>query len=115
MNVATPAHEHRVVIDRRGKQRRYVMTGALTINGVTNEQSFDVELLGEAIFPVDNSTHVGFSAAGSLSRKAYGIDFTVPLAAGGVVVGDKIDIELDIQLLPATQAEAFHSAFLPAP
>jgi polyisoprenoid-binding protein YceI len=93
---------------------RYLMTGALTINGITNEQSFDVEFHGQAVFPMDNSTHAGFTATGSLSRKSFGIDFNVPLAAGGFVIGDKIDIELEIQLLPAAQADAFHNAFLPS-
>ena len=37
----------------------------------------------------------------SLSRGSFGIDFNVPLGAGGFVISDQIAIELDVQLHPA--------------
>jgi polyisoprenoid-binding protein YceI len=91
-----------------------LMTGELTLNGVTRTQAFTVAFEGIATFPFDGSTHAGFSANGKLSRKDFGIDFNVPLAAGGVVIGDTIDITLDIQLMPASEATSYHEKFLPA-
>ncbi|MGV9824118.1 MULTISPECIES: YceI family protein [unclassified Gordonia (in: high G+C Gram-positive bacteria)] len=92
----------------------YDMAGALTINGVTREEVLVVEALGVETFPGDGSTHAGFSARGSISRADYGIEFNVPMSAGGVVIGDRVDIELDVQLMPSGQADAYHAAFAPA-
>jgi polyisoprenoid-binding protein YceI len=39
----------------------------------------------------------GFSASAQLSRREFGIDLTVPLDGGGVAVGDKVSISLEIQ------------------
>lgn len=93
----------------------FTMDGILTINGVSQPQRLEVEFLGLEQFPMDGSTHAGFAARGRLSRKAFGIDFNVPLAAGGVVVGDRIELELDTQLLPEAEATAYHDAFVPQP
>jgi polyisoprenoid-binding protein YceI len=79
----------------------YRLDGTLSLNGHANPHSFTVEFFGIETFPGDGSTHAGFAARGALSRKAYGVDFNVPLASGGFVIGDQIDIELDVQLLPA--------------
>jgi polyisoprenoid-binding protein YceI len=79
----------------------YVLHGDLTLNGRTNLLDLDVEFHGTAIFPVDGSSHAGFTATGSISRREFGIEFNVPLAAGGFVIGDKVTVELDLQLLPA--------------
>jgi polyisoprenoid-binding protein YceI len=96
-----------------GTDGRLTVIGDLTLNGVTRTQRFDVEFLGTAIFPMDGSSHAGFEATGTLSRKEYGIDFNVPLAAGGVVISDTIEIRLDIQLMPAAEAPAYHQKFMP--
>ncbi len=78
---------------------RYVVDGALTINGVTRTERLDVRFHCVETFPGDGSVHAGFEATGSIRRSDYGIDFNVPLGAGGVVIADRIGIELDIQLL----------------
>jgi polyisoprenoid-binding protein YceI len=111
---AHPTMEFRSVTILESGADSYTVLGDLTINGTTRTQSLEVEFLGTEVFPPDGSTHAGITAKGSLSRKAFGIDFNVPLAAGGVVVGDKIDIELDIQLIPAGEAAAYHDKVLPA-
>jgi polyisoprenoid-binding protein YceI len=80
----------------------YVLLGDLTINGTTRLQQFDLEFHGLATVPMDGSTHAGFSATGALSRKDFGIDFDIPMAAGGFVIGDKVTIDLNIELSPHT-------------
>ncbi|MEL6890650.1 MAG: YceI family protein [Actinomycetota bacterium] len=77
----------------------YAVSGDLTINGITRRETLDVEFHGTETFPGDGSLHAGFEATGRISRKAYGVDFNVPLGAGGFVISDAIDIALDIQLL----------------
>jgi polyisoprenoid-binding protein YceI len=91
----------------------FELVGDLTLNGVVREQRFAVQFLGTAVFPFDGSSHAGFTATGTLSRKAFGIDFNVPLGAGGVVIADAIEIVLDVQLMPAAQSEAYRAKFLP--
>lgn len=75
----------------------YRMSGPLTLNDITAEVSFDVEFNGTEVYPVTGKTHAGFSVSGELSRKEWGIDFNVPLAAGGVVLGEKVRIEMELQ------------------
>ena len=77
----------------------YLMTGDLTINGVTRSETLEVQFHGTETFPGDGSFHAGFEATGTINRMDYGVDFNVPLEAGGFVISDKIGIELDIQLL----------------
>ncbi len=77
----------------------YAIAGDLTINGITSPETLDVTFHGSETFPGDNSFHAGFEATGMINRTDYGIDFNVPLAAGGFVISDKIGIELDVQLV----------------
>lgn len=77
----------------------YSMTGELTINDITKVETFLAIFNGTETFPGDGSFHAGFEATATISRTDYGVDFNVPLAAGGFVISDKIGIELDIQLL----------------
>ena len=75
----------------------YRMTGKLTVNGVTREVSFDVELTGSVTD--DNGTRAGFSATTELSRKQFGITFDAPMGADTVLVADKVNVELELQLV----------------
>lgn len=80
---------------------KYNLTGALSLNGVTKDQDLDIDFNGTEVYPMDNSTHAGFTATGSLQRSDFGVKFDVPLAAGGFAIGDKVNLELNIQLCPA--------------
>lgn len=77
----------------------YDLVGELTINDTTHTETLNVVLHGAETFPGDGSFHAGFEATTTISRTDYGVDFNVPLAAGGFVISDKIGIELDIQML----------------
>ncbi len=78
----------------------FVLNGDLTIKGVTNPVSFDLEFDGVATDPWGN-TKVGFSAVTEISRKDWGLEWNMVLETGGVVISDKIKIELDIQAVKA--------------
>lgn len=82
-------------IERKGDDE-YVVYGNLTIRGVTKEVALDVETSGIHKNPW-GQTVTGFSATGTINRKDFGIDFNAPLETGGVLVGEKVKIELDIE------------------
>jgi len=77
----------------------YAVTGEMAINGISRTETLDVTFHGTETFPGDGTCHAGFEATGTINRTDYGVDFNVPLGAGGFVISDKIGIELDIQLL----------------
>ena len=74
----------------------YVLAGELTIKNVTKPIELAVEFLG-----VDQNAYgqtiIGFEASAQISRKDWGIDFNVPLEGGKLLIGDKVDIHLDVQ------------------
>jgi polyisoprenoid-binding protein YceI len=82
----------------------YKVTGNLSLHGITKEVVLNVEYSGQAKSPFGD-TRAGFSAKTSLSRKDYGIVWNAPLETGGVALGDKININLEIEAIvqvPAT-------------
>lgn len=68
----------------------------LTIKGVTRPVTFDLEFDGVAGDPW-GGTRVGFTAEADVNRKDWGLEWNVALEAGGVLVGEKVKIQLDIQ------------------
>lgn len=73
------------------------MAGDLTINGISHPIEFDLELNGVTADPYGN-TKAGFSASGEIKRSEYGIDFNIPGGLDGMVISDKIRIELEVEL-----------------
>jgi polyisoprenoid-binding protein YceI len=78
----------------------YVLFGDLTINGVTRQVEFDLEFDGVNVDPWNN-TKAGFSATTEINRKDFGLEWNVALETGGVLVGDKVKVQLDIQAVKA--------------
>ena len=79
----------------------WTVIGDLTIKGITKPVELALELNG---FGPDayGGTRAGFSAKTSISRKVYGVDIDLPMDGGGVVVGDKVDVELEIEAVLRT-------------
>ena len=74
----------------------YLMTGDLTIRGITHPIELTTVYNGAAVFPMDQSTHMGFEASGTISRSAFGVSFGVPM------VSDAVGLNLNVQfVLPA--------------
>jgi len=84
---------------------RYRVIGDLTIRDVTREVSLDVEYGGRAKDPWGNE-RVGFMAKGALDRRDFGLEWNQLLEAGGVLVGDRVDIELEVQGVRTAAAQA---------
>jgi polyisoprenoid-binding protein YceI len=76
----------------------YVLAADLTISGQTHPVQFALEFDGVGTDPFGN-TKAGFSAATEINRSDWGLTFNMALETGGVVVSEKIKIELDIQLV----------------
>jgi polyisoprenoid-binding protein YceI len=74
----------------------YRVIGDLTIHGVRREVVLDAEYGGRGKDPWGNE-RVGFVATTSLDRKEFGLTWNQVLEAGGILVGDRVDIELDVQ------------------
>ena len=79
----------------------YVVTGDLTIKGVTKTVELALEFNGVSADPW-GGTRSGFSAATTISRKDFGVDFNIPLDGGGVVVGDDVKIGLEVEAVLQT-------------
>ena len=74
----------------------FILDGNLTLRGVTKPVSLNLELGG---FGPDayGGTRAGFTATGEIKRSDFGVDFNAVLETGGVILGDKVGIVLEIQ------------------
>jgi len=74
----------------------WVVTGALTIKGVTRPVDVTVEFNGVGPDPY-GGTRAGFSATTRINRSDFGVDIQMPLDGGGVVVSERIDIAIEVE------------------
>jgi polyisoprenoid-binding protein YceI len=79
----------------------WIVDGELTLHGVTRHVPLAVEMNGFGPDPWGGH-RAGFSATAQINRRDFGIDLTVPLDGGGVGVGDKVSISLEIQAVLQT-------------
>jgi polyisoprenoid-binding protein YceI len=80
----------------RGTDDGWVIDGELTLHGVTRQVALAVEVNGFSPDPFGGQ-RCGFSATAQINRREFGIDSTIPMDGGGVVVGDKMSISLEIE------------------
>ncbi len=84
----------------KDKGSAFVLTGDLTVKGVTKSVDFALEFDGVSPDPW-GGTRVGFTAETEISRKEFGLEWNVALETGGVLVGDKVKIQLEIEAVRA--------------
>jgi polyisoprenoid-binding protein YceI len=84
---------------------RFKLTGDLSLRGVTREVALEVEYSGRAKDPWGNE-RAGFAAKTSLNRKDFGLTWNQVLEAGGLLVGERIDIEIELEAVRQTAAKA---------
>ena len=77
----------------------YLLDGELSILGVTKPVTFELEFEGVSTDPWGN-TKAGFSAKTEINRKDWGMNYNAALETGGVLIGEKAKIELDIEAAP---------------
>jgi polyisoprenoid-binding protein YceI len=78
--------------------KKYAVTGDLTIHGVTKPVKLDVEELGGGKDPWGNQ-RVAFAAKARIDRGEFGLKWNQALETGGVLVGEHIDIEIDVEAI----------------
>ncbi len=76
----------------------YKLTGDLTMHGVTKPVILDAKYKGTVVDPYNN-TKAGFKLSGVLDRTDYGLEWNGVLAAGGVLVGNEVNLDINIELI----------------
>jgi polyisoprenoid-binding protein YceI len=92
----------RVEGDARGTLR---VTGELTIRDVTREIVLEADFAGRGVDPWGNA-RIGYVAKASIDRKDFGLRWNQVLEAGGVLVGDRVELEFDVQAVTTAAALA---------
>lgn len=82
-------------IEKTGDSK-YDVTGDLTIKGVTRPVTFSVTYEGQGKNPW-GAIVAGFSAEGKINRTDFGLTWNTPLETGGVLVGEDVYINLEIE------------------
>jgi len=85
------------VTDIQGNHAK--LHGDLTMHGVTKPVVLDLEVGGVAKDPW-GGTHAAFSATGKLDRRDYGVEWNQAVEGGGVLIGNEVELELDIEGIP---------------
>ncbi|MCC6334643.1 MAG: polyisoprenoid-binding protein [Myxococcales bacterium] len=75
------------------------VTGDLTIRGATKPVVLDVTLTPEVKNPFSKATTRGVTGTAKLNRKDFGLTWNVALEAGGVLVGDDVEISVEAELV----------------
>lgn len=83
---------------RHDDDTSFVMVGDLTIRGTTRPVEIAAEFEGVSTDPFGND-RIGFSGRTVIRRKDFGLSWNVALEAGGVLVSDKVTIELDVSAI----------------
>jgi len=81
---------------KKGDGDDFTIVGDLTINGVTKQVELDAEYGGKAVDPMGNE-RTAFTAETKIDRKDYGLTWNKTLDTGGLVVGDEVKIELEVE------------------
>lgn len=84
-------------IEEAGKDR-YTIHGDLTIRGTTREVTLEAELNGHGTSPWGTEV-VGVSARGEINRKEFGLNWNVALETGGILVGETIKIDIEVEAI----------------
>ena len=82
----------------KGASEHFLLKGYLTIKDVTKVVSMDVECGGIAKDPWGN-VKAGFSIAGKINRKDFGLSWNAALETGGVMVSEEVKINAEIQMV----------------
>jgi polyisoprenoid-binding protein YceI len=87
-------------VEKKG-EGEYAVTGDLTVHGVTKPVTFAVD--GPSAPGKDpwGNTRIGLSATTKINRKDFGLVWNAPLETGGILVGEDVQISLEVQFIKA--------------
>lgn len=86
-------------------KKKYKVKGDLTMHGVTKEEVLNAEFNGTGTDPWGNKK-AGFSATATLKRKDYGMTWNKALDGGGVIVGDEVHVDIQIEALAKKEKDS---------
>jgi polyisoprenoid-binding protein YceI len=86
---------------RKAKGGGLAMSGDLTIRGVTKPVVLKIDGPSKAAKGLDGNLHVGGTATAKINRKDFGLTWNKTLETGGVLVGDEIEVTIDLELVEA--------------
>jgi polyisoprenoid-binding protein YceI len=89
-------------VEKKGE--KYVITGDLTMHGITRPVTLDAQLTAPRKSPFDGKPVIGVSASGKLSRKEWGLTWNKTLETGGMLVSDEVQLVIDAELREAPKA-----------
>ncbi|HEX4530403.1 MAG TPA: YceI family protein [Acidimicrobiia bacterium] len=93
---------------RYDDEEGFVVDGELTLRGVTKQVPLQLEIHGFQQATPFGDTRTGFTATGEIDRRDFGVSFNMALEGGGVGLGNKVQITLEIEAVlqpaPAEQA-----------
>ncbi len=81
-------------VEQHGERLRVV--GDLSLHGIVREVTLEAEFAGTGKDPWGNE-RAGFSAQASLDRREFGLTWNAALEAGGVLVGEKVEIAIELE------------------
>jgi len=90
-------------IEKKGDD--YIMHGFLTMHGINREIAIPFDMLGRTT-GFQGEDRIGFEGSAKLNRKDYGISFGAVMETGGLVVGDEVKIDLQIEAFRMPSEEA---------
>jgi polyisoprenoid-binding protein YceI len=76
----------------------FKVTGDLSIRGVSRPVTIELEYTGAAKDPFGND-RIGFEGKAEINRKDWGLEWNAALETGGILVGEKVKLELDISAI----------------
>ena len=85
---------------RKMKGDKYSLTGNITLKGITKAIELEAEFGGQAV-GTDGKTRIGFEVTGKISRWEFGLTYNPVMEAGGVLLGEEVTLEANIQLTAA--------------
>ena len=85
-------------VEKAGVDVRRVQ-GDLTIHGVTRNGELDIDSISPATKDPWGNVRMAASASTVISRKDFGLTWNAALETGGVLVGDEVTIDLDVQFV----------------
>ena len=84
-------------------QGGFVLSGDLTIRGITKQITVPVDFTGVAKDPF-GEVRAGFEGRRRVNRRDFGLEWNVPLDAGGVLVSEKIELTYEVSAIKAPDA-----------
>lgn len=80
------------------KNDAYQLNGELTLRGITKTVQLEAEVSPAMKDPWGN-TKIGFNINGKINRKDWGLNWNSALETGGVLVGEEVKLNIELQLL----------------